>query len=178
MKLSFVFFILCFVSCLSSSRRLQTVTYPIPSGKKLLLIQTSSRIFSDFYSEEREVNLRILEDLEELGYSVVLGEGVWEEQTSLAEVSNHLELFQKQLVGISNTEKPRIEVWKNRAESIGATEIFLIRHNVSSLHKTRSIRMFWMDLTKKEMIRMDWNWNPEDPFPFRENLRTVFGEKQ
>lgn len=175
---SFLFLAFIFlVSCLPMSRDLKTVTYPIPTGKKVLLIHLSPPVFSDFYLEEREVSLRILEELEESGYSVVLGEKVWEDLTVISIPSDHLQVFQNGLRENSIEEMPRIQTWKDRAERIGASDIFLLRYSFSSDSKTKPIRMFWINLTKKEMIRFDWNWNPENQFPFRDSVREILRGK-
>lgn len=177
MKFSIFFILIFYISCIPMSRDVKTVTYPILTGKKVLLIHSHPPVFFDSYSEEREVSLRILEELEESGFSVVLGERVWEDITQPSRIDDHLQVFQNGLKDISLDERPRIQIWKDRAERMGATDIFLLRYRFSSDSKTKPIRMFWIHLPKKEMIRFDWNWNPENPFPFRDLVREISGGK-
>ncbi|MCW7470144.1 hypothetical protein [Leptospira kanakyensis] len=177
MKFSFLIIIFFFISCFPDGRNLETVTYSIPNGRKVLFIHTIPSSFSDSYSEEKELSLRILEELEESGFLVVLGESIWEEPVINFGFSERLEIFQNRLKDITTNETPRIQIWKDRAERMGASDVFLLRHSMYPDSKTKSLRMFWINLTKKEMIRFDWSWDFKDPLPFREKLLEVSGGK-
>ncbi|TGM59364.1 hypothetical protein [Leptospira vanthielii] len=165
------------VSCVSGPRDIKTVTYPIPHGRKILFVNISSPVFYDSYAEEREVNLQVLEKLEELGYSIVVSEKVWEDPKVPIIPKDNIEIFQRNLSHTSVEERPRIQVWKERAEKIGASDVFLFRYRFSLEHKIKQIRMFWIHFEKKEVIRFDWNWNPEDPIPFHESIQQIAGVK-
>lgn len=170
MKVLIPISIFFFASCFSTPRDLEMVTYPIPMRKKVILFQMNSPSFYNSYSEEKEINLRILEELEESGYSVVLGDLDWEESIPI-EPNDHLGKFQEILKQQSQEEEVRIQVWKKRAEKIGASEVFLLRFRFSFEQNTIPVRLFWIKFSDNEVKRFDWFWNEKDVFPFRKFIR-------
>ncbi|MBM9547900.1 hypothetical protein JWG40_12785 [Leptospira sp. 201903074] len=141
-----------------------------------MFVNTTSRLFTESYSQEKEISLSILEELEEVGYSVVWSEGIWEESNSRI-FNDHLESFQNTLKGKSIENRPRIQIWKERAEAIGATQVFLLRYCFSSEPNTIPIRMLWINLSNNTIKRFDWIWNAKTPFPFRDFFQQTSGEK-
>lgn len=171
MKYIWILLVVTLLSCHFDRHHLQKITYPLPNGEKMLFVNTTSPTFYDSYDEVRDVNHLISETLEELGYSIVIGDKVWEDQEIKRITNDNIEVFQKNLKPEWTEEKPRIQIWKERATSVGATGVFLLRYHFSLENKTKRIRMFCIRFDKNEISRFDWNWNPDEPIPFYESFR-------
>ncbi|TGK97013.1 hypothetical protein EHQ30_10620 [Leptospira brenneri] len=169
--------VLFLFSCIHSSRGFKEVHYSIPKGNKVLFIHLSNFGISDSYSEAKEINLLILDELEQSGFQVVLGDLVTEESLSSIGDSDHLEVFQNKLKEFTPSEKPRIQIWLEQAEKIGASDLVLLRHSANLEFKSKSLRMFWIRISKKEIIRLDWPFDLKEPLPFREKLLEFQGGK-
>ncbi|MCW7493886.1 hypothetical protein ND861_14785 [Leptospira sp. 2 VSF19] len=171
MKYSWILIPVSLLSCFLDTHQLQKVTYPLPNGEKMLFVNTTSPSFYDSYEDVRDANHLISETLEELGYSLVIGDKVWEDPQIMTVAKDNIELFQKNLKPEWIEERSRIQIWKERATSVGANGIFLLRYHFSLENKTKRIRMLCIRFEKNEIIRFDWNWNPEVPIPFYESIR-------
>lgn len=178
MKYILLFLPLVFLSCVFENLAIRKATYPLPNGKKMLFVNITSPFFYDSYEEINNANQLIYEKLEELGYSLVISEKIWEDSSVNTVTKDNLEIFQKKIKTQWQEDRPRIQIWKERAELIDASGIFLLRYNFSSENKSKEIRMFWIRLDKNEVNRFDWTWNPDAPIPFYESIRySLEGEK-
>lgn len=174
MKYYFVFGCFIFLTCIGSKNNLRKVTYPIPNNKKILFFHSVSPGFYDSYSEETEISLKIQEELELMGYSIVIGDKLWDEvKVSIPE--NHLDNFRNQLHLSPAEIRPRTQIWKEQAERVGANEVFILRFCFSSREIRPSIRLVWIHLSNKEINRFDWNWDESNPLPIRESLQKNLG---
>ncbi|MCG6139708.1 hypothetical protein [Leptospira mtsangambouensis] len=172
--MKYLFFVSSFVflSCVGTPKAFRKQTYPIPNGKKILLIHSVSPCFYDSYSEEKEVSFQIQEELEELGYSVVVADKIWEEASS-PHSNDRLEYFQNQLKHLPNKNSSRILIWKEHADQVEATEVFVLRFVYPLKPNLNSIRVIWIDFSKKEINRFDWNWDKKNPFPFLDSIQKL-----
>lgn len=161
----FVLVSLLCLSCIDNSWNVKTKFYSIPKGTKILFVTKSSHLFNEGYSQENEISQSILEALEEVGYSVILNDGVWE-GNAFPVPEDHLDQFHKTLKNQSFEDRPRIQIWKERAERIGATQLLLLRFCFPFESNTISLRMIWINFSNNEVKRVDWNWNKKVPFSF------------
>lgn len=163
MKCMLFLVFLFLLSCVDSSRTVKTKSFKVPIGSKLLFVTKTTRIFNESYTQENEISLNILEALEEIGYSVVLNDGVWNENVFLVP-EDHLDQFHKTLKNQSFEDRSRIQIWKERAERIGAAQVLLLRFCFPSEPNEVHIRMLWINFSNNEVKQFDWFWNQKVSF--------------
>ncbi|WP_246835930.1 hypothetical protein [Leptospira meyeri] len=172
MKYVFVASCLICLSCVGNTITFRKLTYPIPNGKKILFVHSASPCFYDSYSEEKEVSFQIQEELEQLGYSVFVGETILNEVSS-DHSKDPLEDFQNHLKKLPAENRSRIQIWKEQADQVEATEVLVLRFAFPFKQNQNSIRVIWFDFSKKEVNRFDWIWDKKDPFPFRDSIQKL-----
>lgn len=170
MKLSILFFVCSFVSCSFFRETVGYQKFPIPKGKKVLLVPTVSSFYSDHHSLQKEVVFQIIEAFERNGYQVIERDERHEFK-GYPDVNDHFATLQMKLTPTEGKNESKVTYWIEIATGLEIPYVVFVRFPKSAKNEIISIRLVWMHLLKGESEQFDWDWNPLSPLP-------IFGNKE
>lgn len=172
MKFNLLLVFLFFVSCSLFRETVGYQKYPIPDGKKILLVPTVSSFYADQYLLEKEIIHQITEELERFGYYVIMRDEIHEFK-KYPESNDHLGRLQSNLSPNDGKNDSRLSYWYGIAEGLDIPYVVFLRFPQTTKREGILVRLTWTELKLRQTERYDWDWIPNSPLPFLQSKESL-----